>query len=290
MILFVMMINTGEFSYIRSRKKFDRATVFTAKADLDLMAFKMRLFVLLLLVLCFSPVFASSLADIVEVNKKSIVAVGTYMPKRSPKGVFLGTGFVIGDGRLIVTNAHVLPKNIELKSIETVAVFFRQKQKIKMSQVKVVAVDKEHDIAVLKLASAELPAMKLSDSVVREGQFIAFTGYPIGMVLGLHPVTHRGIVSAISPVVLPMLRARQLNAKLLKRLRNPYDVYQLDATAYPGNSGSPVYEEKTGRVIGIVNKVFIKESKETVLSKPSGITYAIPIRYLNDLLRKTKLI
>jgi len=250
----------------------------------------MKLLVFLSLIFCFSPASANSLADIIELNKKSIVAVGTYMPKRSPKGVFLGTGFAIGDGRLIVTNAHVLPKNIDHKSIETVAIFFRQEKKINMSKVKVVAVDREHDIAILKVDSNILPAMSLSDSVVREGQFIAFTGYPIGMVLGIHPVTHRGIVSAISPVVLPMLRSRQLNAKLLKRLRNPYDVYQLDATAYPGNSGSPVYEEETGRVIGIVNKVFIKESKETVLSKPSGITYAIPIRYLNDLLHKNNLI
>ena len=131
-----------------------------------------------------------------------------------------------------------------------------------------------------------MPALALESSVVREGQSIAFTGYPIGMVLGLYPVTHTGIVSAISPVAIPMMRSRQLNAKLLKRLRDPFKVYQLDATAYPGNSGSPVYNTETGRVIGIVNKVFVKESKETVLSKPSGITYAIPIKYLNDLLHQ----
>jgi len=109
------------------------------------------------------------------------------------------------------------------------------------------------------------------------------------MVLGLNPVSHRGIISAISPVVLPVLRAGQLNAKLMRRLRDPFDVYQLDATAYPGNSGSPVYHAETGKVLGIINKVFVKESKETILSKPSGITYAIPIRYLNELLIKYNL-
>jgi len=159
-----------------------------------------------------------------------------------------------------------------------------------MFEAKVVAVDKEHDIAILQLVNGLLPATGLSNAKVREGQTVAFTGFPIGMVLGLHPVTHTGIISAISPVVLPMLRSRQLNAKLMKRLQDPYDVYQLDATAYPGNSGSPVYEKETGKVIGIVNKVFIKESKETVLSKPSGITYAIPIRYLDDLLKKNNLL
>ncbi len=245
--------------------------------------------VFIALVISCKATVAAPLVYTIEEIKKSIVAVGTYMPKRSPKGVFLGTGFAIGDGRLIVTNAHVLPKNIDTKSIETVAVFFRQDKQVRMLKAKAVAIDKEHDIAILKLTSGVLPAMEINQSVVREGQNIAFTGFPIGMVLGLHPVTHRGIVSAISPVVLPVLNSRQLNAKLLKRLRAPYNVYQLDATAYPGNSGSPVYNVETGKIIGIVNKVFIKETKETILSKPSGITYAIPIRYLNDLLKQYNL-
>ncbi len=249
----------------------------------------MKLFIFFVLLNISATTFAASLADIIESTKKSIVAVGTYMPKRSPRGIFLGTGFVVGDGRLVVTNAHVLPKNIDVKSIETVAVFFRQDERIRMIQTRTIVVDKEHDIAILRLLSGKLPIMALSDSLVREGQEIAFTGYPIGMVLGVHPVTHRGIVSAISPVVLPVLNARRLNAKMMRRLRDPYDVYQLDATAYPGNSGSPVYNVETGTVIGIVNKVFVKETKETILSKPSGITYAIPIKYLKDLLEKSNL-
>ena len=72
---------------------------------------------------------------------------------------------------------------------------------------------------------------------------------------------------------------------MIKRLRDPYDVFQLDATAYPGNSGSPLYIPETGEVVGVINKVFVKESKEAVLEKPSGITYAIPVRYVKELLR-----
>jgi len=249
---------------------------------------KIKLFFFCVSMIFVQPVFAS-LADVIDVTKKSVVAVGTYMPKRSPKGIFLGTGFAISNGDLVVTNAHVLPKNVNTKSIETIAIFFRNGKHVKMLKARAVAIDKEHDIAVLKLLAGKLPAMELTDSLVREGQLVAFTGYPIGMVLGVYPVTHRGIVSAISPVALPVLNARQLNSKLMRRLRDPYNVYQLDATAYPGNSGSPVYETETGKVIGIVNKVFIKETKETILSKPSGITYAIPIRHLNDLLKKSNL-
>jgi S1-C subfamily serine protease len=41
-----------------------------------------------------------------------------------------------------------------------------------------------------------------------------------------------------------------------------------------------------GEVIGIINMVFVKESKESVLSKPSGISFAIPVRFLRELLQK----
>jgi len=135
-----------------------------------------------------------------------------------------------------------------------------------------------------------LPPFKLGNvSSVREGQLYAFTGYPIGMVLGLHPVTHRGIISAISPVAIPLIRTNKLNEKLLKRLQDPYPVFQLDATAYPGNSGSPLYDTESGEVIGVINKVFIQESKETAITKPSGITYAIPVNHVEKLLRDKKL-
>jgi S1-C subfamily serine protease len=104
------------------------------------------------------------------------------------------------------------------------------------------------------------------------------------MVLGLYPVTHRGIISAITPNVIPAIRSGSLNLKMLHRLQEPYNVFQLDATAYPGNSGSPLYNTETGEVIGVINKVFVQESKENVLSNPSGISYAIPINHVEKLL------
>ncbi len=246
---------------------------------------KIKCILILVIYLPSVHVLASSLPEVISQTKKAIVAVGTFMQKRSPRGVFLGTGFAIGDGSLIVTNEHVLAKYIDKKNREVNAVFFNQNDQLKMQQVQIVARDKKHDIAILKLLSGTLPTLKISDKKIREGDSIAFTGYPIGMVLGLFPVTHTGIVSAISPVAIPMINSKHLNAKILKRLREPYDIYQLDATAYPGNSGSPVYEIETGNVIGIINKVFVKESKENILAKPSGITYAIPIKYLNELLK-----
>jgi serine protease Do len=76
---------------------------------------------------------------------------------------------------------------------------------------------------------------------------------------------------------------------MLKQLQHPYTVFQLDATAYPGNSGSPLYEMDTGAVVGIVNKVFVQESKENALSKPSGISYAIPVNHIEKLLTEQSL-
>jgi hypothetical protein len=38
-------------------------------------------------------------------------------------------------------------------------------------------------------------------------------------------------------------------------------------------------------VIGVVNMVFVKGTKESALERPSGITYAIPSRYLIELLK-----
>jgi len=121
---------------------------------------------------------------------------------------------------------------------------------------------------------------------IREGQSIAVMGFPIGGVLGFKPVTHRGIISAITPIALPMPASRQLNEATVQRLRTgTFDVYQLDATAYPGNSGGPVLDVDTGAVIGVISMVLIKGTKESALTNPSGISYAMPSSYVEALLK-----
>jgi S1-C subfamily serine protease len=119
-----------------------------------------------------------------------------------------------------------------------------------------------------------------------EGESVAFTGFPIAPVLGLYPVTHRGIVSSITPAAVAPPSSRLLDNRMIRRLEENYSVFQLDATAYPGNSGSPLYDAETGDVIGIVSSVFVKETKEKLLRDPSGISYAIPIRYAKALLAR----
>ena len=227
----------------------------------------------------------TNLPNTLQRIKPSVVAVGTFMPTRNPRAVFLGTGFAVSDGRRIITNAHVTSNKLDVAHLERFAIFYRQGQQEYMQLAELAATDEEHDLAMLSLSEGKLPALDLGDSEqVREGELYAFTGYPIGMVLGLYPVTHRSIIAAISPNAIPVHASRQLNIKMLKKLETPYDVFQLDATAYPGNSGSPLYEIETGKVVGIINKVFVQGSKENAVTHPSGISYAIPAEHIKRLL------
>ncbi len=233
---------------------------------------------------------AATLPETIVRVKPSIVGVGTMQRTRRPPGRFVGTGFVVGDGRHVVTNAHVVPETLATEKREFLAVLVGGPRP-EVRRARKVAADRVHDLALLAIDGKPLPALRIGDSArVREGELYAFTGFPIGMVLGMRPVTHRGIVSAITPIAIPQRRGRDLDPKLIRRLRNPYLVFQLDATAYPGNSGSPLYDPASGAVVGVVNSVFVKESKEHVLDRPSGISYAIPATYVRALLERNGLV
>lgn len=234
-----------------------------------------------------SHALGGGLVEIVPRIKPSVVAVGTYQRTRSPAFRFLGTGFAVGDGRLIATNAHVLPDSVSDDQLETlVIVVAGDQQTPDVRQVTRVAMDRDRDLAVLRIeGGGALPPLSLSSGArALEGQSIAFTGFPIGNALGMTPVTHRGIIAAITPIGIPQANARDLNPTLVRRLAGEvFRVYQLDATAYPGNSGSPVFDPESGAVLGVINMVFVKSTKENVLSDPSGISYAIPVEHLNRL-------
>ncbi|ABA58398.1 Peptidase S1 and S6, chymotrypsin/Hap [Nitrosococcus oceani ATCC 19707] len=231
----------------------------------------------------------ADLADTIEHVKQAVVGVGTYASIRGVQARYRGTGFVVADGRHVVTNAHVLPSELNSERNEYIAVFVGVKGQVR--QAEKVAVDAVHDLALLKIGGGSLSSLSLGNpSQVREGEGVAFTGFPIGPVLGLYPVTHRGIVSAITPIATAGRASQDLNPQRIQQLRRqPFKVFQLDATAYPGNSGSPVYDPDTGQVLGVVNKVFVKGSKENVLKHPSGITYAIPADYVKALLGRAGL-
>jgi S1-C subfamily serine protease len=218
--------------------------------------------------------------------KASIVAVGTFERLRNPQFSFAGTGFVVGDGLLVATNDHVVPKTLNNERGEAIAVAIpAANSMVQIRTASRVASDAGSDLALLRIDGKPLPALALGDAqAVREGERYLFTGFPIGSVLGLFPVTHRAMIAAVTPIAIPAPRADQLDARSARRLGEAFfPVFQLDATAYPGSSGSPVYHPESGLVIGVVNSVFVKGTRESALSQPSGITYAIPAQKLREL-------
>ncbi len=243
---------------------------------------------LLLLALWSINATSAGLPDTIEKIKPSIVAVGIYNRLTFPSAKLLGTGFVVGNGQLVATNAHVISAPLNKQKKDKLVVFIGHKSKAEVRNVTVLAVDKTYDLALLKISGKPLPPLSLTERRVREGETIAFTGFPVGAALGLNPVTHRGILSSITPITTPVKSTKNLSSKQLKALKNSYDIYQLDATAYPGNSGSPVYDPNTGEVVAVINKVLVKSTKEHMLSDPSAITYSIPVRYLNRIINNLK--
>jgi S1-C subfamily serine protease len=234
------------------------------------------------------PLHAAELARTIAAVKPSVVGVGTFLKTRSPATMFVGTGFIVEDGLSVITNAHVVPENVDSENNETLGIVIAHGADIEFRPAVLVARDRVHDLARLRIGGAPLPALRLGDSAgAVEGQELAFTGFPLGMVLGLHPATHRALLSAITPIVLPSLNSRTLDARMIAQLqRAPFSIFQLDGTAYPGNSGSPVYDPASGAVLAVINMTFVKGLKENAITHPSGIAYAIPANYVRDLLQQ----
>lgn len=229
----------------------------------------------------------ADLPETVARIKPSILVVGTFRPTDSPRFRMRGTGFVVADGNLAITNVHVLPEATEnVAGLSLMVQVRRPDGTLSMRQATVLQEDRAHDLVLLRFEGAAAPAMRIGDSqAVREGQAVAFTGFPIGGALGFSPVTHRGTISSIASAVLPVPTARVLSAAAIQSVRaGAFDIFQLDGTAYPGNSGGPLFDPDSGEVLGVVNMVLLKGARESALSQPSGISYAIPSRHVAALI------
>ncbi len=240
----------------------------------------------------------ADLVSVIAAAKPSVLPVGTFNATDSPRFSFRGTGFVVGDGSFVVTNFHVLPPAGETEGGAVMVVLVvpvgkpgdttgASGQIGQLRRARVVGTDRSHDLALLKIEGTPLTPLQLDEpGAAREGQSITLMGFPIGGTLGFAAVSHRGIIASITAAALPAATAQQLDPRALVRLREGnYEVLQLDATAYPGNSGGPVLDADSGRVVGIVNMVLVKAGRESALSNPTGISYAIPVRHLHDLLK-----
>ena len=239
-----------------------------------------------------TPIAGTSgdLRALVARSKGAVLPVGTYSPTDSPRFGFRGSGFVVAaDGgtasRLLATNFHVLPDGVADSSSIRMAVWVGATESPPWRLARVVATDRFRDLALLEVEGAPLAGLSLAaDDNVQEGQAIALMGFPVGSVLGYSVVTHRGIVSSITAAALPAANARQLDPRALSRLRDGnFKLLQLDATAYPGNSGGPVFDVESGLVVGVLSSGLVKAGRESALSSPTGITYAVPVAPLRAL-------
>ncbi|WP_284615927.1 S1C family serine protease [Aquabacterium humicola] len=247
----------------------------------------------LLLLLPFLAGIAPAQAEIeavIAASKPSVLAVGTFNALNNPGFRFRGTGFVVDDGTHAVTNAHVLPMTGDADAGDRLIVVLSGSDGRQGRGAKVIASDPVYDLALLKFEGAPLPALKFApDAAVPDGRAVVLVGYPIGVVFGFVPVSHRGIVAATVPVAQPLPNARLLDQRTVYRMRQgSFDILQLDATAYPGNSGSPLLDADSGLVLGVINSVHVKATRESALSHPTGISYAIPARHASALLQQRR--
>ncbi|MDA5193609.1 S1 family peptidase [Govanella unica] len=228
---------------------------------------------------------SADLPALVRNIKQSLVGIGSFAVMRTPALELKGTGFVVGDGRYVITNYHVIARQVDKSAKEKLVVIVGTGRQYRDREAEIVQIDPDHDLALLRMEGEPLPPALLgSGALLPEGTSIAITGFPIGSVLGVYPVTHVGVVAAITPIRVPQVNSQLLDSRMI--MRQPFDVYQLDLTAFPGNSGSPLYDARTGRVEAILNSTFVKETKERALSEPTGISFAIPIVYAHQLMKK----
>jgi S1-C subfamily serine protease len=160
-----------------------------------------------------------------------------------------GSGFILDKQGLILTNNHVID------NAQRVEVTLSDKHKYKAT---VLTVDKNHDLALLKIDAPNLTPATLADSrSLAVGQRV----YAIGNPFGLSGTMTRGIISAIRSIRGPQ--------------GNPIeDAIQTDAAVNPGNSGGPLLNSR-GEVIGITT--LIASNPNGGADQSAGIGFAIPI-------------
>lgn len=153
----------------------------------------------------------------------------------------LGTGFVIREDGLIVTNNHVIA------GADKIQVQFTGSDK--MHDAKLIGSDERTDIALIKIKGNKFPVAQLGNSTeLQVGEWVAAFGNPLGQG---HTMT-KGIISA---------KGREIGEI------NRFPLIQTDTPINPGNSGGPLVNMQ-GQVIGV---------NSAIAAHAQGIGFAIPI-------------
>lgn len=221
--------------------------------------------------------------------RPSVVAVGSYLRTDTPTIKYFGTGFVIDDGLTVVTNAHVVAALRQAQRLGQLRVYFPDTRDVDGREAEVLIEDAFHDVALIRFTGRPAAPLQLAPAIdPPQGTTVGILGYPTGTMLGLVPAVHQGVIGAVVPAVLPLPVGVKMTPELQAALKNPYNLYQLDMVAFPGNSGSPLFDPQDGSVIGIINMTLATKTREHLFDKPTGIAYAVPVRWIHELLRRHK--
>jgi S1-C subfamily serine protease len=224
----------------------------------------------------------SVVIDVAEKASPSVVTVVVHTPQRrilefSPFGGFnirnneetqqdIGTGFVVSEDGLIITNKHVVIDNRLTYKVVT--------KDNKEYDVREIHRDPLNDIAVLKIdpsqhSGSKLVPLELGDSSnLKVGQFVIAIGTALGEFR--HTVT-TGVISGLGRGI----TAGSVFEGFVEELDN---VIQTDAAINPGNSGGPLLNS-SGQAIGV--NVAIAEGAQNV-------GFAIPINTVKEALNQFK--
>jgi putative serine protease PepD len=200
----------------------------------------------------------SSLTQLYDATAPGVVDITVTSTQTSDNGFFgpqsqqsqaEGSGFVYDAGGHIITNAHVVD------GAKAIKVRFQDGSTAKAT---LVGKDESTDIAVIKVdgAVSKLHPLALgTSSTVQPGQSVVALGSPFG----LPETMTAGIVSAVD---------RTITAP------NNYSIsgsIQTDAAINHGNSGGPLLDASTGKVVGVNAQI------ESNSNDNAGVGFAIPI-------------
>src|SRR5690349_10704963 len=107
----------------------------------------------------------AELPDTIATVKASVLAVGYYRPTDNPRFTLGGTGFVIDDGRHVVTNHHVIDGPLRYAENTMLVVLLRgEGTAVPWRRATIVESDPVHDLVLLRFEGEPLPALRLGDS------------------------------------------------------------------------------------------------------------------------------
>ncbi len=223
----------------------------------------------------------NAITDAVQKVAPSVVTVQTEMVQHvaaSPADFFFGTqsgqqvqaglgsGFIVREDGVIVTNAHVV------SGATKISVALRDGTSY---PAKLIGIDDQNDLAVLKIDARKLPVAALGTSRdLMIGEWAIAIGNPFGFILGnTEPSVTAGVISATG---------RNLTARA--EGQGVYvDMIQTDAAINQGNSGGPLVNA-LGEVIGVNSSIYSPSASGGNV----GLGFAIPIdrarRVADDLL------